>query len=107
MTSDDFREMALAMHGAVERSHMKHPDFRANGRIFASIMPGEVLREQAEYEQEWRRATAILGVSSGRIAEAERELDAQDDQPCLWTWLLSWLGGWSRERREFYKQGRK
>ena len=41
MSPDDFREMALAMNGAVERSHMNHPDFRANGRIFASIMPGE------------------------------------------------------------------
>jgi hypothetical protein len=41
MTADDFREMALAMNGAIERSHMNHPDFRANGRIFASIMPGE------------------------------------------------------------------
>jgi hypothetical protein len=41
MTPDDFREMALAMNGAVERSHMNHPDFRANDRIFASIMPGE------------------------------------------------------------------
>jgi hypothetical protein len=41
MTADDFRELALAMEGSVEGAHMKHPDFRANGRIFASIMPGE------------------------------------------------------------------
>jgi len=37
MTADDFREIALSMQGAVEGSHMGHPDFRANGRIFATL----------------------------------------------------------------------
>jgi len=37
MTADDFREIALSMHGAIEGAHMKHPDFRANGRIFATL----------------------------------------------------------------------
>jgi len=33
--------MALAMEGAVEMAHMGHPDFRVNGRIFATIHTGE------------------------------------------------------------------
>lgn len=37
MTADDFRRIALEMHAAVEGAHMGHPDFRVNGRIFASI----------------------------------------------------------------------
>jgi len=37
MTADDFRELALALEGAIEREHMDHPDFRVNGRIFATI----------------------------------------------------------------------
>ena len=37
MTEDDFRETALALDGAIEGSHMGHPDFRANGRVFASL----------------------------------------------------------------------
>lgn len=37
MTSDGFREVALALQGATEGAHMGHPDFRANGRIFASL----------------------------------------------------------------------
>ena len=41
MTADDFRDIVLGMEGAVEGAHMKHPDFRANGRIFASLKPGE------------------------------------------------------------------
>ena len=37
MTPDDFRDIVLALDGAVEGAHMGHPDFRANGRIFASL----------------------------------------------------------------------
>ena len=37
MTSDDFRKLALAVPTAVELSHMNHPDFRVEGRIFASL----------------------------------------------------------------------
>jgi hypothetical protein len=39
MTDDDFRRIALGMNGAVEGAHMGHPDFRANGRIFATLRP--------------------------------------------------------------------
>ena len=41
MTGDDFREMALGLEGAVEQSHMGHPDFRVNGRIFATLTADE------------------------------------------------------------------
>jgi hypothetical protein len=37
MTAKDFRRIALGMQDAVEGEHMAHPDFRANGRIFATI----------------------------------------------------------------------
>ena len=33
----DFRRLALALDGVVESAHMGHPDFRAHGRIFATI----------------------------------------------------------------------
>lgn len=42
MTGDDFRELALAHQGAEERAHMGHPDFRANGRIFATLQADEL-----------------------------------------------------------------
>lgn len=31
------RRMALGMKGAIESAHMGHPDFRVNGRIFATL----------------------------------------------------------------------
>ena len=39
MTQKDFRRIALGMQGAVEGEHMAHPDFRASGRIFATLAP--------------------------------------------------------------------
>ena len=37
---DTFRRLALALPGAVESSHMGAPDFRINGRIFATLAYG-------------------------------------------------------------------
>lgn len=36
-TADRFRRIALGMKGAIEGAHMGHPDFRAHGRIFATL----------------------------------------------------------------------
>ena len=33
----DFRRIVLGMEGAFEGAHMGHPDFRAHGRIFATL----------------------------------------------------------------------
>ena len=42
MTPAAFRRIVLGLAGAVEASHMSHPDFRAaNGRIFASLTEDE------------------------------------------------------------------
>jgi hypothetical protein len=37
MTINEFREMALEIPNAIERSHMNHPDFRVAGKVFASL----------------------------------------------------------------------
>jgi len=37
MTPSDFRRLALALEGATEGSHMGSVDFRAGGRIFATL----------------------------------------------------------------------
>jgi len=36
-TVADFRRLALSLPGAEESSHMGSPDFRVNGRIFATL----------------------------------------------------------------------
>jgi hypothetical protein len=37
VTADKFRAIALSFPGALESAHMGHPDFRVNGRIFATL----------------------------------------------------------------------
>lgn len=41
MTANEFRELALSLPEAEERSHMGHPDFRVGGKIFATIAPDD------------------------------------------------------------------
>jgi hypothetical protein len=58
LTPDQFRSIALAMEGALESAHMDHPDFRANGRIFATLHPGNesvMVKLTPEQQQEFMR----------------------------------------------------
>ncbi len=69
MTADDFRDIALSMNGAVEGAHMGHPDFRANGRIFATLRPrdkkGMVKLTPEEQRQFMREHPQMFEPSSG------------------------------------------
>ena len=59
MTPNQFRRIALGMNGAIEGSHMDHPDFRANGRIFATIYPDSrrgMVKLTPEQQQEFIRS---------------------------------------------------
>ena len=46
------------MHGAIEGAHMGHPDFRANGRIFATLRDDEwgMVKLTPDEQQELLRA---------------------------------------------------
>ena len=37
MTANEFRELALSFPEAIKSAHMRHPDFRVGGRIFATL----------------------------------------------------------------------
>ena len=37
MTANEFRQLALSFPEAVESAHMRHPDFRLRGKIFATL----------------------------------------------------------------------
>jgi hypothetical protein len=37
MTAEDFRRLALSCSGAVEQAHNGHPDFRREGKVFATL----------------------------------------------------------------------
>jgi hypothetical protein len=69
MTADDFRDIALAMNGAVEGAHMGHPDFRVNGRVFASLhqdeRTGTVKLAPDEQQQFMREHPGMFEPASG------------------------------------------
>jgi len=37
MTANDFRKLALSFPEVIESAHMRHPDFRVGGKIFATL----------------------------------------------------------------------
>jgi hypothetical protein len=55
MTDESFRKAALALPGAVESAHMDHPDFRVQGKVFASLgypAPGSGMVKLTPEQQE-------------------------------------------------------
>jgi hypothetical protein len=80
-----YRRMALACGGAIEASHMGHPDFRAFGHIFATIQTSErgavmlTLEQQAAFLQ---RAPAAFVPENGSwgLQGATRVIFAEVDE---------------------------
>ena len=68
MTADDFRRLALGFDGASEGAHMNHPDFRAHGRIFATLHPDRVrgmVKLTPELQQRFIRGSRAFEPASG------------------------------------------
>lgn len=68
LTAAQFRILALALDGATEGAHMAHPDFRANGRIFATLtadgargMVKLTPSQQRELTEAWPAFTPAAG----------------------------------------------
>ena len=58
MTAEQFRALALALEGATEGVHFGKPDFRANGRVFASLGEARGMVALPPPEQEMRLEAA-------------------------------------------------
>jgi hypothetical protein len=97
MTADDFREIALGLEGVVERAHMGHPDFRANGRIFASLTGNEergvvklTPEEQKAFLRSHARAFEPASGAWGRQGWTQIRLDATDRATARSALVLAW-----------------
>src|SRR5688572_19347100 len=80
MTAGEFRKMALELPEAAAGAHGGHADFRAGGKIFASLGPDEawgmvklthVRAEPAAFEP-FNGAWGRWGCTKVHLAEAER-----------------------------------
>ena len=78
MTEKVFRRIALGFDGASESEHMGHPDFRAHGRIFATLLgdgkhgmvaltPDQQRRFMDEYPDGFAPASGAWGRSGSTI----------------------------------------
>jgi predicted DNA-binding protein (MmcQ/YjbR family) len=97
MTGDDFRDIALGMQGAIERAHMGHPDFRANGRIFATLMADEqsgglnlTPDDQAELMRMHPKTFTPASGAWGRQGWTMVHLDGADQAAVRGALLLAW-----------------
>ena len=108
MTGADFRTLALDLNDAVEGAHMGHPDFRANGRIFASLTAAEdwgVVMITPEEQKELMRANPEVFVPSsgawGRQGCTNVRLAAADMRTVQGAMILAW------EQSQKTSQGRR
>jgi hypothetical protein len=97
MTADDFRDLALSMEGAIEGAHMGHPDFRANGRIFATLHSndrfGMVRLEPDEQRTLMREHSRMFEPSAGawgRQGCTNVRLESADTPTVRAAILLAW-----------------
>ena len=97
MTIDDFRRIALGMDGVVEGAHMNHPDFRINGRIFATIYPdGQhgMVKLTPDQQREFMQAhPAMFEPASGawgRQGCTTVRLDVADEETVGEAMTLAW-----------------
>jgi hypothetical protein len=99
MTPRDFRRIALGMQGAVEGEHMSHPDFRANGRIFATLSPDVewgMVKLSAEQQAEFVRGEPETFVPAkgawGRAGSTMVRLESADGDTVGEAMTLAWQG---------------
>jgi hypothetical protein len=97
ITADDFRRLALDMQDAIERAHMGHPDFRVNGRIFATLHTGDqfgMVKLTPDEQQEFMRTSPGMFIPSsgawGRQGCTNVRLDAADKATVRAAMNLAW-----------------
>jgi hypothetical protein len=87
LSANDFRRIVLGLRDAVEGAHMGHPDFRVNGRIFASLNDDETRgmvvltpEEQERFIREYPSAFAPESGAWGRAGCTRVHLAAADEE---------------------------
>lgn len=87
MNADDFRRIALSFEGAEESSHMGQPDFRVNGKIFATLASAKqgygnlklTLEQQADFVRELPDVFVPIAGGWGRMGMTHIRLAAANE----------------------------
>src|SRR5215510_10799256 len=97
MKPTDFRKIALRLQDAIEGEHMAHPDFRVNGRIFATLHPdgqqGMVkvtLDQQRDFIHQYPATFTPASGAWGRQGCTMVQLSAVDEETLGEAMTLAW-----------------
>ena len=110
MTERTFRKIALAMQGAIESAHMGHPDFRANGKIFATLHDDNkfgMVKLTPEQQKEFVRDYPAMFVPEngawGRSGSTRVILNKADDEIVGEAMTLAWQNAKNTAKRRNLK----
>src|ERR1041384_3382933 len=99
----DFRRIVLGMDGAVEAAHMGHADFRAHGRIFATLNADETVgvvmltpEQQRDVMHDHPSVFAPAAGAWGRGGSTTIQLDAADEDSVGEAVTLAWRNSAAR-----------
>jgi hypothetical protein len=112
VTDNDFRRIALGMKGTSESAHMGHPDFRVNGRIFATLhadlewgMVKLTPDQQQAFVRENPAAFEPESGAWGRAGCTAVRLDRVDEDTLGEALTLAWRNGSAKPVRARKKAG--
>ena len=107
LTANDFRRIAVGMKDVVESAHMGHPDFRVNGKIFATLHAdrawGMVIlspEEQERFLAEHPRVFKPESGAWGRQGCTAVRLNAVDEETLGEALTLAWRNGVARSAKK-------
>ena len=98
MTARDFREIALSFPEAVESAHMRHPDFRVGGRIFATLAAEKhgygnlmlTVEQQADFVAELPDVFLPIAGGWGRMGMTHIRLAAANEEVMAGALRVAW-----------------
>jgi hypothetical protein len=114
MRGHDFRRIALGMDGAFEGAHMGHPDFRAHGRIFATLNAEETFgvvmltpEQQRTFLLEHPDMFSPGPGAWGRSGSTRVHLDLADEDTIGQAVTLAWQNSAARAKKPAAKKAKK
>ena len=97
--------MALALDGVAESAHMGHPDFRAHGRIFATLhhdRTSGMVALTPEQQQRFMNASAAFTPEAGawgRGGSTRIDLRAADEEAVGEALTVAWQNAEAKAKR--------
>jgi hypothetical protein len=113
LSAEDFRRIALGLKDAVEGAHMGHPDFRIEGKIFATLhsdrrwgMVKLTPEQQEAFVREHPAAFVPENGAWGRQGYTAVRLDVVDEDTVGEAVTLAWRNSGAKPRPRHPKANR-